>query len=250
VAVVWTERGRSGATVVRKHRRYLRYDSCVDATSTTLDTRTRILLAAERLFAEHGIDGASLREINRAAGQSNTGAVQYYFGDRKGLVRAVIARHRHDDEIRRNLLLDEYERAGEPGLRPLAAALVVPLAAKLDDPEGGRRYLQISAEYYLHEPTEEVMAHRIPDESTNRWHRLLDELADPDVTVDPLQRLAPRVSAVRLTLIELSRRAAAEPQPDDRVFVSFLIDLVTSILETRMSPQTARLRSNRRRREA
>jgi AcrR family transcriptional regulator len=220
----------------------------VDVTDATLDTRTRILLAAERLFAEHGIDGASLREINRQAGQSNTGAVQYYFGDRRGLVRAVIARHRHDDEVRRNALLDEYERDGEVGLRQLAAALVVPLAAKLTDPDGGRRYLQISAEYYLHVSHAESMTMRIPDESMDRWHGLYDRLLDDEARADPLQNLTPRVSAVRLTLIELSRRAEAKPRPDDELFVSFLIDLVTSVLGTRISPETAELRQRKRRR--
>jgi AcrR family transcriptional regulator len=214
----------------------------VAGTEQIFDTRTRIVLAAERLFAEHGIDGASLREINRAAGQSNTGAVQYYFGDRRGLVRAVIARHRRDDELRRGRMLDEYERAGEVGLRQLGAALVMPLAEKLSDPDGGRRYLQIAAEYYLHLSREESQATRIRYGSIQRWHRLLDELVGEDVRADPLQHLTPRVSAVRLMFIELSRRAAAGPRPDDELFVSYLVDLVTSLLGTQPSPQTGELR--------
>jgi AcrR family transcriptional regulator len=210
------------------------------------DTRTLILRAAERLFAEHGIHGASLREINRAAGQNNTAAVQYYFGDREGLVLAVIGRHRRDDEIRRHVLLDEYERAGEADRRALAAALVIPPAAKLDDPDGGRLYLQISAEHYIHASRDEVLARRIPDESTDRWHQLLDEIDDDEVRADPFQRLTPRGAAVRLAHVELARRAAAEPRPDDRLFVSYLIDMVASLLGTRMSPETTRLRVQRR----
>jgi AcrR family transcriptional regulator len=216
------------------------------STQSGADTREQILRAAERLFAENGINGVSLREINREAGQSNTGAVQYYFGDRDGLVLAVIARHRHDDEIRRHLLLDGYERAGEPDLRALAAALVLPLAAKLDTPDG-RRYLQISAEHYLHADREEILTRRIPDESTDRWHRLLDDLADDEVRNDPMRRFVPRVSATRLALIELSRRAAAEPRPDDRLFVSFLVDLITALLGTRIAPRTSARRAQGRR---
>jgi AcrR family transcriptional regulator len=215
---------------------------------TTPDTRTQILRAAERLFAEKGIHGASLREINREAGQNNTGAVQYYFGDREGLVVAVIARHRKDDELRRHLLLDEYERAGTRDLRALAAALVTPLASKLADPDGGRWYLQISAEYYVHATSEQVAERRIPDTSTDRWYLLVDKLFDEDVRKDPIQRFAPRLSAIRLTLMELSRRAAAEPRPDDELFISFLIDIVANVLATRMSPETARLRSKQPRR--
>jgi AcrR family transcriptional regulator len=215
------------------------------STQSGAETREQILRAAERLFAEHGINGVSLREINREAGQSNTGAVQYYFGDRDGLVLAVIAGHRHDDEIRRHVLLDEYERADTPDIRALAAALVLPLAAKLETPDG-RRYLQISAEHYLHADHEEMLTRRIPDESTDRWHRLLDDLVADDVRADPLQRFTPRLSATRLALIELSRRAAAEPRPDDRLFVSFLIDLITALLGARISPGTAKLRAQRR----
>ena len=49
------------------------------STTVTSETRDQIIRAAEELFAARGIDGVSLREINRAAGQSNTGAVQYHF---------------------------------------------------------------------------------------------------------------------------------------------------------------------------
>ena len=87
-------------------------------------TRQAIISAAERLFADHGIDGVSLREINRSAGQSNTGAVQYHFGDRHGLVLALIAKHRRTTEPRRHALLDHYEDAGVDDVRMLATALV------------------------------------------------------------------------------------------------------------------------------
>jgi len=36
--------------------------------SQTLDARSAIIAAAERLFAAHSIEGVSLREIMRAAG--------------------------------------------------------------------------------------------------------------------------------------------------------------------------------------
>jgi AcrR family transcriptional regulator len=227
----------------------------VDGTSAMTDTRTQILRAAERHLAEQGI-GASLREISRAAGQANTRAVQYHFGDRQGLVLAVMEPHRRDNEALRNQLLDEYEEAGGGDLRALAAAFVLPLAAKLDDPEGGRRYLQISAEYFLTTPREEEMARQTPDTSIVRWHRLLDDLAEASVRRDPFQRFGPRVSAIRLALISLGRRAAA-PTPeqtdpgagvDDDLFVSFLIDQVAGLLAIRMSPETLALKRRKRRR--
>src|SRR5262245_22442952 len=57
------------------------------------DGRTKLLDTAERLFAERGITGVSLREITEAAGQRNASVVQYHFGSRAGLVAAVLDRH-------------------------------------------------------------------------------------------------------------------------------------------------------------
>lgn len=53
------------------------------------DVRERILLAAERLFAERGVENVSLREVGERAGQRNHSAVQYHFGDKAGLIHAL-----------------------------------------------------------------------------------------------------------------------------------------------------------------
>src|SRR5215813_4360571 len=109
-------------------------------------TRQQLITAAEQLFAERGIDGVSLREVNLTAGQRNSTALQYHFGDRNGLVRAVLAKHHPDVEARRHALLDEYESSADDDVRTLAGALVRPLASKLSDRDGGRAYLRIMAE--------------------------------------------------------------------------------------------------------
>lgn len=53
------------------------------------DTRRRILVAALDLFAAHGYEGASTRQIAEGAGV-NLPAIQYYFGNKEGLYRAII----------------------------------------------------------------------------------------------------------------------------------------------------------------
>ena len=57
-------------------------------------TRERLVDAAEHVFASLGIEDANLREINRAAGQSNNSALHYHFGSREALLQAVVRRHR------------------------------------------------------------------------------------------------------------------------------------------------------------
>lgn len=55
------------------------------------DTKERILNVAERLFAEHGFAGTSLRNIIGEA-QVNLSAVNYHYGSKEELFRAVVAR--------------------------------------------------------------------------------------------------------------------------------------------------------------
>ena len=53
--------------------------------------RHQILNAAEHAFAEHGFDGASLRDIVCEA-KVNLATVYYYFGSKHGLMEAVLKR--------------------------------------------------------------------------------------------------------------------------------------------------------------
>ena len=63
------------------------------------DTRTRLLEAAGPVFAAHGFDGATVREICSTAGV-NVASVGYYFGDKLGLYREVIRGVRDSRERR------------------------------------------------------------------------------------------------------------------------------------------------------
>jgi AcrR family transcriptional regulator len=54
------------------------------------ETRRRILEAASQLFAKHGYEGTSVRQIAAAAGVS-LGMIRHYFGSKDGLYDACIA---------------------------------------------------------------------------------------------------------------------------------------------------------------
>ncbi len=56
----------------------------------TGDTRAAILKAARRVFAQRGLDGASIRDVAEAA-KVNTAMIYYYFKDKEDLYRAVLA---------------------------------------------------------------------------------------------------------------------------------------------------------------
>jgi AcrR family transcriptional regulator len=87
-------------------------------------TRETILSAAERLFAEHGVIAASNRQISEAAGQGNNTAVNYHFGTKADLVRAIVRRHTERIETIRVLMVAEIGGSGD--LRDWVACLVRP----------------------------------------------------------------------------------------------------------------------------
>ncbi|MCU1485638.1 MAG: hypothetical protein JWN67_2384 [Actinomycetia bacterium] len=97
------------------------------------DTRELILDAAERLYAERGLNGVSLREITEAAGQRNNAAVHYHFGGRDGLVRALFEHRYIRLEHRRAAMLAQLDADGRGmELEPLVRVLVAPFAEEGD----------------------------------------------------------------------------------------------------------------------
>jgi AcrR family transcriptional regulator len=52
--------------------------------------KLRLIHAAIRLFAAKGIEGVSLRLVNREAGNKNNSALHYHFGNKQGLINATI----------------------------------------------------------------------------------------------------------------------------------------------------------------
>lgn len=104
------------------------------------DTKSDLLEAAERLFAEHGIARSSLRAITREA-DANLASVNYHFGSKEGLVRAVFARRLEPLNRERLALLDRcLESAkGKPDLDCVLHALVGPALQMMRDREPGHR---------------------------------------------------------------------------------------------------------------
>ncbi|MDC0675689.1 TetR/AcrR family transcriptional regulator [Nannocystis radixulma] len=88
------------------------------------ETRELLLLTAERLFAEHGVEAVSNRQVSEAAGQLNNSAVGYHFGSKEDLVVAMLRRHAEPIEQRRTEMLAEI--AGSTELRDWVACLVRP----------------------------------------------------------------------------------------------------------------------------
>jgi len=107
-------------------------------------TRTALIDAGERLYAERGIEGANLLAIAREAGQANKSAVQYHFGDRSGLLRAILDARVAWLEARR---ADWLTTVGpQPDLHTLMRMVLLPIA-ELTDAAGRRTYARFLLQF-------------------------------------------------------------------------------------------------------
>ena len=118
-------------------------------------TQIQIILAAEKLFAKTGIDSVSLREIAAKAHQRNNFAVQYHFGSRENLVRAVFGHRMQQIEDQRGRMLVEAERAGTlHNIRTLLEMVYLPQLGLLDA-DGAHSYANFLCQYLLRQRSEE-----------------------------------------------------------------------------------------------
>jgi AcrR family transcriptional regulator len=207
-------------------------------------TRASIIEAAESLFAERGIDAVSLVEVGVAAGQRNRSAVQYHFGDKEGLLRAIREKHAPAIERRRASMLDALEAKGQPSLRSLVEVLVLPVADKLAEGPAGEAYVRINAAMIGHprHPLINLQTTRL--QKTNaRLMRLIAE-ASPSL---PGPLLGPRMVLVTGLVFHglVDQAALVRPSSGGQDWtraVCHLVDCVVAVLRAPVSAETARAR--------
>src|SRR5665213_2907744 len=89
-----------------------------------VDTKSRILDSAERLFGMNGFDGTSLRDITTAA-DVNLAAISYHFQSKDSLIDAIVARRIEPVNKKRFEMLDA---AGlHPSLEQILTAFMAPV---------------------------------------------------------------------------------------------------------------------------
>jgi AcrR family transcriptional regulator len=116
-------------------------------TDRASSTQEAILVAAERLYAEHGMFAVSNRQVSEAAGQGNNAAVGYHFGTKADLVRAIEQKHRGPvDQLRERMVTDLLVDGGPTELRDWVACLVRPLTDHLEELGNPTWYARFAAQ--------------------------------------------------------------------------------------------------------
>lgn len=218
-------------------------------------TRNRLINTAERLFALHGLDGVSLDRIRREAGEKNASALQYHFGSKQGLLRAVFeARLSVIDRRRLAILqgLDTNDR--DRALRGCAEALVLPFAEHLSGPSDDRYYVRFVGQLYGDPRTEwsELLAGG-RNEGVYQVGRMLAQLL-PDLPRGVVKtRLELVVGLIIHGLSDREKAVAANqrrPALSTAAFISLLVDICVGALSAPHAGVSQREVSNADRRSA
>jgi AcrR family transcriptional regulator len=190
-----------------------------NGTHSGKDTKERIIAAAERLFAERGFAGTSLRGVTSEAGV-NLAAVHYHFGTKDALLQAVFGRRIGPVNRQRLQRLDELQRGAggdSPEIEDILEAFLSPILDLKRDLEGeglvwsrfiGRVYsepLEI-VENMIREQFEEV-----GQRFTGAFSAALPHLSQREI----VERLQFAIGALSHTLIDLHRAALPDSEPRD-----------------------------------
>lgn len=107
------------------------------------DVQERVKAIACHMFATHGVDGVTIRDILSAAKVKNAGAIGYYFGSKENLVRQILMDGTEELDRKRGELLDALLKSGKtPTIRDIVSVLV---HAVTDQPAiGERRFICFS----------------------------------------------------------------------------------------------------------
>lgn len=215
----------------------------VSLTPKSVATRAKLIAVAERLFAEKGIEGVSLAEINRAARQRHSNACHYHFGSKDGLIQAILDKHVPAISAHRNAMFDAMEVAGSDSLGDIVRAFVRPVAAKLFDPNGGKEFIRFNAQLVArHTLASRGVASPYNLPQADRLNRKLRAAMASRRFPDGLVEGRLMMAAIMLFhgLADYSRLRDAAPEADDRADTErFIGDLETMIEGALTAPSAA-----------
>jgi AcrR family transcriptional regulator len=199
-------------------------------------TREKLLDAAAKAFAEHGVENASLLDITRQAGQRNRGALHYHFGSRDGVLAAVLERHVGFLAEREGELLELALDRPASDVASVVEAVVRPAVELAESGWRGRSCLLIIAE----------LAEEDPRDLAPEVSAALERTGGPavyKVLEDRMPELPEDLRTERLALFTefllrsvadrarlLGRRRKGRPQLDREAFIDNLVTMLAAAL--------------------
>ena len=209
----------------------------------------KLLLAAERLFALHGPDGASARSIVAEAGQKNASALNYYFETREALIEAICELRMtpiNNDRIEQvaAYLNDRPEPAAR--LRTLAGILCRPGLIPIIEAKGKSYFRRFLAQAINNPSTRFVPIVRDRLDSGLRQAAPLIREEIPHLPHDIAnKRIATMLRATSYLSAHLEARCAEGPWSSRRIEMEDEIELmIDGFVGFLTAPHTATIRAN------
>jgi AcrR family transcriptional regulator len=208
-------------------------------------TRRKLIDAATALFARHGVTGVSRAEIGRAAGQRNTAALVYHFGDLDGILRAVLGENVARLRERRMAMLGDATAASPTEVRPVMEALVLARADLAAGDWRDRAYAQIHADLTGHPAwTTEAVAHATrngggPEVTAELVRRTPDVPAG--LQADRILLVAAfvvRATAARARALDMGAADPTEYSRTHALFASNMVDVAVAAVTAPVSEAT------------
>lgn len=204
----------------------------------SLQSRARILDAAERVFAERGFDGATIRDIAAAAGVP-AGLVHHHGGSKEELFQRTVARRAEELARLRLEALAARKSAGPMALRDVVGCFLEPYIRMAR--EGGPQWLAYAG----------LVAHVSADP---RWRGLAAECFDPTarIFIDEIAQMRPGVSrqavaagfvysvAAMLAHVTSAWRVGALAGAEEEVAPEELVDFCAAGVEAALAPSRGR----------
>ena len=184
--------------------------------SLPAETHTCILDVAERLFAEHGLERVSIRDIIQTA-NLNLGAINYHFGTKQQLIAAIFKRRLIPLDQERLRLLDAAETAAgakAPKLEDVLEAFIRPAVQHaMDSEQGSAVFRKLMARCFMEaNPELETLLHSHFGPVVHRFDTALMR-AMPQLTRQELfWRMHLTIGALHHSLLVLDKAPPGAPK--------------------------------------
>lgn len=215
----------------------------------SLNTQTALMEAAEKLAAQNGLAGISIKDIVRQARQKNESALQYHFKNLRGLIHAINEKRSLQIHEKRAELLEALMSHDEsPDVADLCRLMIMPsFLLGQDDPKFRQYIAGFGHEIALAPNSAFDLVKRAGGggESGQKMGELLRSALphlDDEAFVSRMDQ-ASRLCA--LSMANQAKQPSAFQGKSADLFVCNLIDALIGLLSAPESEQTKKLRRKR-----
>lgn len=211
------------------------------------ETRQILKATAQRLFALHGVDGISIKDILAASGQRNNTSLHYHFGSKEALIAELLSDGAKQIDAIRQSMLDELERGGRAlRVRDVLKALVLPVNELTERRHPENTYIRFVANLQMNHRA--LFREALGDTWNVGYRRCLEHLRGllGEIPAPLLEQRMSMVGIYANAIFAAKEAALDEVDAPNRLWapahtLENILDTLQAVLESRPSKSTLRL---------